>query len=122
MEEVWQHIYEVSEDLVHLMRTDDKAASMVGDSHPFNVLTKQLRSLLSREAKLKRDREEEFNSKLGELLAPDIIPAIEELAESYREMGMDLTSVAFNYDYRVDKVVRFDVEYLKDGQRFKEKR
>ena len=71
---------------------------------------------------MKRDREEEFNSKLGELLAPDIIPAIEELAESYREMGMDLTSVAFNYDYRVDKVVRFDVEYLKDGQRFKEKR
>ena len=118
LEEVRQHIYEVSEDLVHLMRTDDKAASMVGDSHPFNVLTRQLRSLLSREAKLKRDREEEFNSKLGELLAPDIIPIIEELAESYREMGMDLTSVAFDYDYRVDKVVRFDVKCLKDGQRF----
>ena len=115
LEEVRQHIYEVSEDLVHLMRTDDKAASMVEDSHPFNVLTNQLRSLLSREAKLKRDRENEVNSELIELLEPGIKPILEELAQSYKDMGMDLVSVWLETDFERQntKVV---IEYEENGK------
>lgn len=115
LEEVRHQLCEVSEDLVHLMRTDDRAESILGDSHPFNLATKLMRSLLSRETELKKAREESFNSEMMATLSPELQPIFHEWAEEYAKLGRNVIEVKVVFDYTQEKV-QLETTYEENGQ------
>ena len=120
LEEVRYQLCEVSEDLVHLMRTDDRAASMLGDSHPFNLATKQMRSLLRRETELKKVREKSFISEIEATLSPELQPVFNDFAEEYSKLGKKVIEVKVEFDYTQEKV-QLEITYEENGKLMRHK-